>query len=41
MTTIKERIEKYLDQLENPNLRQHEVDALKDKIKFLQSLDED
>lgn len=32
------RIRSYLDQLENPLLNEHEVTAIKEKIRFLESL---
>lgn len=38
MYDIEERVTRLLDQLENPTLKPFEVQALKDKIEFLQSL---
>lgn len=37
--TIEERITRLLDQLENPHLTSHEVEAIQGKIEFLRSLD--
>ena len=38
MTTIDDRVERLLDQLENPNLSDREVAQLKEKIEFLRGL---
>lgn len=37
---VADRLEKYLNQLENPHLSNAEVQVLKEKIKLLQSLQE-
>jgi hypothetical protein len=38
MDTIEERIERLLDQLENPHLKPYEVEAIEGKVQFLRSL---
>lgn len=35
MTTIDDRVERLLDQLENPNLSDREATTIRDKIEFL------
>lgn len=35
---LEQRVNGYLDQLENPNLKKYEVEAIKDKIDYLKGL---
>lgn len=39
--TTEARINRLLDQLENPNLQQIDIDKLRDKIAFLKALEDD
>ena len=38
--TIEDRIKQHLDELSNPYLTSNEVDAIKGKIEYLRSLEE-
>ena len=39
MATIEERLERLLDQLENPSLSAGEIERLKQKIEYLRTLE--